>query len=56
MKNGVCVGRCMCSGNHGVNYLIKKKKRNLRTLSGSLGHFKSEFRKQKVSGNFSDYE
>ena len=25
-------------------------------LSGILGHFKSEFRKKKVSGNFSDYE
>ena len=28
----------------------------LERLSGILGHFKSEFRIKKVSGNFSDYE
>ena len=28
----------------------------MSALSGILGHFKSEFRIKKVSGNFSDYE
>ena len=51
----MCVGRCMCSRNHRGKKVIKKK-RNLRTLSGSFGHFKSEFPKKKVSGNFPDYE
>ena len=40
------MGRCMWSRNHGG----KKgnlKKRNLRTLSVSFGHFKSEFRKKR---------
>ena len=31
------------------------KKGNFSALSGSFGHFKSEFRKKKVSGNFFDY-
>ena len=46
---------CMCSGNHGGKKVICKKK-NFSALSGILGHFKSEFRIKKVSGNFSDYE
>ena len=45
-KNGVCVGRCMCSRNHGGRKVILKK-RNLRTLSGILGQFKTEFRKKR---------
>ena len=28
----------------------------MSALSGILGHFKSEFRIRKVSGNFSDYD
>ena len=28
----------------------------MSALSGILGHFKSDFRIKKVSGNFSDYE
>ena len=32
------------------------KKLNLSALISILGHFKSEFRKKKVSGNFCDYE
>ena len=28
----------------------------MSAFSGILGHFKSEFRIKKVSGNFSDYE
>ena len=32
------------------------KKGNLNAHSGIIGHFKSEFRKKKVSGNFSDYD
>ena len=47
------MGRCICSRNNGGKKVICKK-RNLRTLSGSFGHFKLEFRKK--SGNFSDYE
>ena len=54
-KNGVCVGRCMYPRIHGGKKVICKK-RNLSALSGILGHFKSEFRIKKVSGNFSDYE
>ena len=54
-KNGVCVNRCMCSRNHGGKKVICKKG-NLSALSGILGHFKSEFRIKKVSGNFSDYK
>ena len=46
---------CMCTRNHGGKKVICKK-RNLSALSGILGHFKSEFRKKKESGNFSDYE
>ena len=45
------MGRCMCPRNHGVKKEICKK-RNLSALSGILGHFKSEFRKKKESGNF----
>ena len=45
-KNGVCLGRCMCSRNHGGKKVISKKK-NLSALSGFLGHFKSEFRKKR---------
>ena len=44
-KDGVCVGRCMCSRNHGGKKVIFKKG-NLSALSGSFGHFKSEFRKK----------
>ena len=50
-KNGVCVNRCMWSRNHGGKKVICKKG-NLSALSGILGHFKSEFRKKKVGGNF----
>ena len=46
MKNGVCLGRCMCSRNHGGKKGIRKKW-NLRARSGFLGHFKSEFRKKR---------
>ena len=49
------MGRCMCPRNHSGEKVICKK-RNLRALSGILGHFKSEFGKKKVSGNFSDFE
>ena len=35
---------------------VISKKSNLSGLRGILGHFKSEFRIKKVSGNFSDYE
>ena len=48
------MGRCMCSRNQGGKKVICKKI-NLSALSGSFGHFKSEFRKKKVSGNFFDY-
>ena len=41
-KNGVCVGRCMCSRNHGGKKVICEKWK-LSALSGILGHFKSEF-------------
>ena len=51
----MCLGRCMCWRNHGGKKVICKKL-NLSALSGILGHFKSEFGKKKVSGNFSDYE
>ena len=51
----MCVGRCMCPRNQRGKKVICKK-RNLSALSGILGHFKSEFRIKKVSGNFSDYE
>ena len=44
-KDGVCVGRCMCSRNHGGKKVICKIC-NLSALSGILGHFKSEFRKK----------
>ena len=47
--------RCMCTRIHGGKKVICKKG-NLSALSGILGHFKSEFRKKKVNGNFSDYE
>ena len=47
--------RCMCPRNHSGKKVICKKL-NLSALSGILGHFKSEFRIKKVSGNFSDYE
>ena len=40
------MGRCMCLRNHGGKKVIEKK-RKLRILSGSFGHFKSEFRKKK---------
>ena len=49
------MGRCMCTRIHGGKKVICKK-RKLSALSGILGHFKSEFRIKKVSGNFSDYE
>ena len=49
------MGRCMYPRIHGGKKLICKKL-NLSALSGILGHFKSEFRIKKVSGNFSDYE
>ena len=49
------MGRCMCTRIHGGKKVICKK-RNLSALSGILGHFKSEFRKNKESGNFSYYE
>ena len=45
-KNGVCVGRCMCSRNHGGKKVICKKL-NFSALSGIFGHFKSEFRKKR---------
>ena len=51
----MCVGRCMCTRIHSGKKVICKKC-NLSALSGILGHFKSEFRIKKVSGNFSDYE
>ena len=54
-KRSVCVCRCMCTRIHGGKKVICKKG-NLSALSGILGHFKSEFRKKKESGNFSDYE
>ena len=44
-KNGKCVGRCMCSSNHGGKKVICKKL-NLRALYGILAHFKSKFRKK----------
>ena len=44
-KDGVSVGRCMCSRNHGGKKVISKI-RKLSALSGNLGHFKSEFRKK----------
>ena len=47
--------RCMCTRIHGGKKVICKKL-NLSALSGILGHFKSEIRKKKESGNFSDYE
>ena len=49
------MGRCMCTRIHGGKKVIFKKL-NLSALSGIFGHFKSEFRKKKESGNFSDYE
>ena len=49
------MGRCMYPRIHGGKNVICKKE-NLSALSGILGHFKSEFRIKKVSGNFSDYE
>ena len=49
------MGRCMYPRIHGGKKVICKK-RNLSALSGILGHFKSEFRIKKVSGNLSDYE
>ena len=49
------MGRCMCTRIHGGKKVICKKL-NLSALSGILGHFKSEFRKKKENGNFSDYE
>ena len=51
----MCLGKCMCPRNHGGKKVICKIS-NLSALSGILGYFKSEFRKKKVSGNFSDYE
>ena len=54
-KNEVVVGRCMCSSNQGGKKVISKH-RNLRTLSGIIGYFNSEFRKKKESYYFSDYE
>ena len=54
-KNGVCLGRCMCSRYHGGKKVFNKKL-NLSAISGILGHIKSEFRKKKGNGNFSDYE
>ena len=47
----MCLGRCMCWRNDGGKKVICKKL-NLSALSGILGHFKSEFGKKKVSGNF----
>ena len=41
-KNGVCVGRCICSRNHGGKKVICKKMK-LERASGILGPFKSEF-------------
>ena len=41
-KNGVCVGRRMCSRNHGRKKVICEKS-NFSALSGILGHFKSDF-------------
>ena len=49
------MGRRMCTRIHGGKKVICKK-RKLSAFSGILGHFKSEFRKKKESGNFSDYE
>ena len=49
------MSRCMYPRIHGGKKVICKKG-NLSALSGILGHFKSEFRIKKVSGNFSDYE
>ena len=49
------MGRCMYPRIHGGKKVICKKL-NLSALSGILGHFKSEFRIKKVSGNLSDYE
>ena len=49
------MGRCMCSRDHGGKKVICKIC-NLSALSGCFGHFKSEFQKKKVSGNFFDYE
>ena len=54
-KNGVCVGR-WCVRVITAEKKVICKKWNLSALSGILGHFKSEFRKKKVSGNFSDYD
>ena len=49
------MGRCMCTRIHGGKKVICKKL-NFSALSAILGHFKSEFRKKKENGNFSDYE
>ena len=49
------MGRCMYPRIHGGKKVICKKC-DLSALSGILGHFKSEFRIKKVSGNFSDFE
>ena len=54
-KNGVCVGR-WCVRVITAEKKVICKKWNLSALSGILGHFKSEFRKKKVNGIFSDYE
>ena len=45
-KNGVCLGRCMCWGNHGGK-IVNCKKLNLSALSGILGHIKSELGKKR---------
>ena len=47
----MCLGRCMCPRNQSAKKVICKKV-NLSELSGIFGHFKSEFRKKKVGGNF----
>ena len=45
-KNGMCWGRCMCWRNYGGKKVICKKL-SLSALSGTLGHLKSEFGKER---------
>ena len=41
----MCLGRCICSRNHGGKKVICKKL-NLSALSGISGHCESEFQKK----------
>ena len=42
------MGRCVCPRDHGRKKIICKQK-ILRALSGIFEHFKSDFRKKKIS-------